>query len=52
MAMRNSIDMSMTVGRVSEFNLNEDDWNTYIEQLQFVFEAYRISDQSQRKAIC
>ena len=26
--------MSMTVGKLSEFNANEDDWNTYIEQLE------------------
>ena len=51
MATRNSSSMSMTVGKVSEFNLNEDDWNTYIEQLEFFFEANRISDESQRKAI-
>ena len=43
--------MSVTVGKVSEFNPNEDDWNTYIEQLDFFFEGNRISDQSQRKAI-
>ena len=27
--------MSLTMGKVSEFNPNEDDWNTYIEQLEF-----------------
>ena len=27
--------MSMTMGKVSEFNLNEDDWKTYIQQLDF-----------------
>ena len=43
--------MSVTVGRVSEFNPNEDDWNTYTEQLELFFEANRISDESQRKAI-
>ena len=42
--------MSMTMGKVSEFNLNEDDWNTYIQQLDF-FETNRISDESLRKAI-
>ena len=51
MATRNSGSMSVTVGKVCEFNLNEDDWNTYIEQLEFFFEANRISDESQRKAI-
>ena len=51
MATGNSSDMSMTMGRVSEINLNEDDRNIYIEQLQFFFEANRISDESQRKAI-
>ena len=51
MATRNSSNMSVTVGKVSEFNPNEDDWNTYIEQLDFFFEGNRISDQSQRKAI-
>ena len=29
--------MLMTMGRVSEINSNEDDWNIYIEQLQFFF---------------
>ena len=43
--------MLMTVGRVSEFNPNEGDWNTYTEQLKLFFEANRISDESQRKAI-
>ena len=52
MAMGNSSNMSMTVGRVSEFNPNEDDWNTYIEQLEFSFKANRISDESQRKQYC
>ena len=42
--------MSMAVERVSEFSLNEDNWNTYIEQLIF-FETNRILDESQRKAI-
>ena len=35
MVTRNSSSMSMTMGKVSEFNLNEDDWNTYIQQLDF-----------------
>ena len=34
MATVNSSSMSMTVGRVPEFNPNEGDWNTYIEQLE------------------
>ena len=51
MATRNNNNMSLTVGKVSEFNPNEHDWNTYIEQFESVFEANRISDESQRKAI-
>ena len=43
--------MSVTMGKVSEFNPDEDDWNTYIEQLELFFEANRISDELQRKAI-
>ena len=51
MAKSNSSSMSVTVGKVPEFNPNEDDWNTYIEQLEFFFEANRISHEVQRKAI-
>ena len=51
MVKRNSSSMSVTVGKVPEFNPNEDDWNTYIEQLEFFFEANRISHEVQRKAI-
>ena len=29
--------MSVTVGKVSKFNPNEGNWNTYIEQLDFFF---------------
>ena len=42
--------MSMIVWKVSAFNLNEDDWNTYIAQLEFFLEANRILDESHRKA--
>ena len=35
MAKGNNNNMSMTVGNVSEFNPDEGDWNTYIEQLNF-----------------
>ena len=29
--------MSITVEKVSEFNLNENNWKTYIKQLEFFF---------------
>ena len=32
MVTRNNSNMAMTVGKVSEFNPNEDDRNTYINQ--------------------
>ena len=32
MATGNNSIMSMTVKKASEFNPDEDDWNTYIEQ--------------------
>ena len=51
MATTNSRNMSMIVGKVSEFNPSENNWNTYIEQLEFLFETKRISDESPRKAI-
>ena len=35
MGTGNNSNMSLTMGKVSEFNPNEDDWNTYIEQLEF-----------------
>ena len=41
--------MLMTMGKVSEFNLNEDDWKTY-STVRFFFKQ-RISDESLRKAI-
>ena len=43
--------MSITVEKVSEFNLNENNWKTYIKQLEFFFEANRILDESKGKAI-
>ena len=33
MVKGNNNNMSMTMGNVSGFNPDEDDWNTYIEQL-------------------
>ena len=35
MATKNSSNISMTMGKVSEFNRYEDNWNTYIEQSEF-----------------
>lgn len=43
--------MSITVEKVSEFNLNESNWKTYIKQLEFFFEAHIILDEPKRKAI-
>ena len=37
MASVSNSNMSMTVGKVSEFKPNKDDWKTYIEQLEFFF---------------
>ena len=51
MATKNSSNISMTMGKVSEFNRYEENWNKYIEQSEFFFEANRISDESQRKVI-
>ena len=50
MASGSNSNMSMTVGKVSEFITNKDDWKTYIEQLEFFFEANTILDELQRKA--
>ena len=35
MVTRNNSNMSITVEKVSEFNLDESDWKTYIKQLEF-----------------
>ena len=35
MATGKNSNISITMGKVSEFNLNEDDWITHIEQLDF-----------------
>ena len=51
MVTRNNSTMSITVEKVSEFNLNESNWKTYIKQLEFFFEAHIILDEPKRKAI-
>lgn len=51
MATGKSSNISITMGKVSDFNLNEDDWITHIEQLDFFFKAKRISHESERKTI-
>ena len=33
MAAGDNSDALMTMGKVSEFSLSKDDWNTYIKQL-------------------
>ena len=51
MASVSNSNMSMTVGKVSEFKPNKEDWKTYIEQLEFFFfEANTNLDELQRKA--
>ena len=51
MASVSNSNMSMTVGKVSEFKPNKDDWKTYIEQLEFFFfKANTNLDELQRKA--
>ena len=52
MATRNSSDMSMTLGRVSEFNPNEDDWNTYIEQLESFLKQIEFRGNRRGKQYC
>ena len=36
----------MTASQVSEFNPQRNDWNMYIEQLKFFYEANNVSDDS------
>ena len=50
MATRNSVKNSI-VGNLSEFRLEKDDWNNYIEQMDFFFQANGIKDGNKRKAI-
>ena len=38
-------------GQTPSFNINEEDWNTYIDRLSFYFEANDIVTQKKKKAI-
>ena len=40
-----------TFGTLSEFKADIDDWNSYVERLQFFFIANGITDESKQKAI-
>ena len=44
--------MSVTLGRVSEFNPNEDDWNTYIEQLESFLKQIEFRGNRRGKQYC
>ena len=50
MAARNSVNSSI-IGNLSEFGLKKADWNNYIEQKGFFFQANGIEDDNKRKAI-
>ena len=41
----------MYEGQGLEFNPQTDDWNTYIEQLEYFYEANNDSDDSKKRAI-
>ena len=38
-------------GKLSEYNANKEDWNSYVEQLDFFFVANGITDITQKRAI-
>ena len=40
-----------TFGTLLEFKADIEDWNSYVERLQFLFTAYRITDENKQKAI-
>ena len=46
MATSNSV-----IGNLSEFILEKDDWNNYIEQMEFFFQANGIEESNKKKAI-
>ena len=46
MATSNSV-----TGNLSEFILEKDDWNNYIEQMEFFFQANGIEESNKKKAI-
>ena len=47
MATRNSV--NSIIGHLSEFKLDKDDWNNYIEQMEFIFLANSIDDDNKKK---
>ena len=40
-----------TYGKISEFDLDSDDWQQYMERMEFYFVANKITDEDQQKAI-
>ena len=50
MATGNSLNNSI-IENLSEFRLEKDDWNNYIEQIDFFFQANSIEDGNKKKAI-
>ena len=49
MATRNSV--NSIIGHLSEFKLDKDDWNNYIEQMEFTFLANSIDDDNKKNAV-
>ena len=49
MATRNSV--NSIIGHLSEFKLDKDDWNNYIEQMEFIFLANSIDDDNKKNAV-
>ena len=40
-----------TFGTLSEFKVDIEDWNSYVERLQFFFTANGITDENKQKVI-
>ena len=49
MVTRNSV--NSIIGHLLEFKLDKDNWNNYIEQMEFFFIANSIDDDNKKKAM-
>ena len=49
MVTRNSV--NSIIGHLSEFKLDKDNWNNYMEQMEFFFLTNSIDDDNKKKAV-
>ena len=49
--MTTRIKIAAHFGQIAEFNLDQDNWDNYVEQLNFFFVADGITDANKKRAI-